>query len=345
MMNYEIFKEVFKGKLTDYMPDEFKNYKAVEHKVYKVNCEKDAINLFPTGENSRAGGSPTIYVENYYEMYKKGESLDDVIRHAADTIKRGYECVPEIIKGDEIDMERLKEGVVAILVNTVQNEDYLKEIPHREFLDLSIIYKSVVSIDKEGMGTAVITNEMASRMEMSEAQLYETAMENTPKLLPATIKPMEEIICEIIMGEAMAVGQEMSMDGTMEMLNEAKGDDELSMYVMTNREKINGAAENLFPENLDKLSAKFNSDIYIIPSSVHEIIAVSAEGKDASELQEMVNEVNMNEVSLEERLSNEVYHYDRDKKELTIASDAPNKRLDGKSESEQFRYDTLERTL
>ena len=52
MMNYEIFKEVFKGKLTDYMPDEFKNYKAVEHKVYKVNCEKDAINLFPTGENS-----------------------------------------------------------------------------------------------------------------------------------------------------------------------------------------------------------------------------------------------------------------------------------------------------
>ena len=93
MMNYEIFKEVFKGKLTDYMPDEFKNDKPVEHKVSKVNCEKDAINLFPTGENSWAGGSPTIYVENYYEMYKKGESLDDVIRHAADTIKRGYECV------------------------------------------------------------------------------------------------------------------------------------------------------------------------------------------------------------------------------------------------------------
>jgi hypothetical protein len=90
------------------------------------------------------------------------------------------------------------------------------------------------------------------------------------------------------------------------------------MYVMTNREKINGAAEILFPENLDKLSAKFDSDIYIIPSSVHEIIAVSAEGKDASELQEMVNEVNMNEVSLEERLSNEVYHYDRIKGNLPL---------------------------
>lgn len=345
MMNYEIFKEAFKEKLTDYLPDELKNHRVVEHKVYKVNCEKDAVNLFPNDKNSRAGGSLTIYVENYYEMYKQGESLDDVLRHAADTITKGYEYVPEIMKGNEIDIERLKDGVVATLVNTVQNEDYLKGIPHREFLDLSIIYKSVISSDKEGIGTAVITNDMAERMGVSEAQLYETAMNNTPKLLPVMIKPMEEIICEIIMGEAMVAGEEMSKDETMEMLNEAKGEDELSMYVMTNREKINGAAEILFPENLDKLSAKFDSDIYIIPSSVHEIIAISADGKDVNELQEMVNEVNMNELSLEERLSNEVYHYDRNKRELTIASDAPNKRLDGKSESEPFRYDTPERTL
>ncbi len=45
MMNYEIFKEVFKEKLLDYMPDEFKEHRVVEHKVFKVNCEKDAINL------------------------------------------------------------------------------------------------------------------------------------------------------------------------------------------------------------------------------------------------------------------------------------------------------------
>lgn len=41
MMNYEIFKEAFKEKLTEYLPDELKNQRVVEHKVYKVNCEKD----------------------------------------------------------------------------------------------------------------------------------------------------------------------------------------------------------------------------------------------------------------------------------------------------------------
>lgn len=45
MMNYEIFKEVLKKKIKEYMPSEFKNYKVVERKVHKVNCDRDAINV------------------------------------------------------------------------------------------------------------------------------------------------------------------------------------------------------------------------------------------------------------------------------------------------------------
>ena len=37
----------------------------------------------------------------------------------------------------------------------------------------------------------------------------------------------------------------------------------------------------------------------------------------------------MQEVSLDERLSNQVYHYDKDLRKLTLATDTPNKRLDG----------------
>ena len=346
MMNYEIFKEVFKEKLTDFMPDEFKDYKVMEHKVHKVNCEKDAINLVPLGKDDRVCGAPTIYVENFYEMYQKGESLDDVIRCAAEMVTEGYKKIPEMMKNENLDMDRLKDRVVATLVNTTQNEDYLKRIPHREFLDLSIMYRCVISADENGLGSAVITNDMASKMGMNEEQLYEAAMNNTPKLLPVSIKPMEEIICEILMGETMNSEDGISREEAMEMLDEVGGETkEMKMYVMTNSEKINGASEIMFPENLEKLSSKFDSDIYIIPSSIHEIIAVSVDGKDVNELQKMVNEVNMNELSLEERLSNEVYHYDRNKKELTIASDAPNKRLDGKAVAEPFRYDTPDRTL
>ena len=70
MMNYEIFKEVFKEKLLDYMPDEFKEHRVVEHKVFKVNCEKDAINLLPGDGKSKYKGSPTIYVRIFRRLLK-----------------------------------------------------------------------------------------------------------------------------------------------------------------------------------------------------------------------------------------------------------------------------------
>ena len=45
------------------------------------------------------------------------------------------------------------------------------------------------------------------------------------------------------------------------------------------------------------------SDLYILPSSVHEVIAVSSDMGSPEMLAQMVVEVNMQEVSLDERLS------------------------------------------
>ena len=74
MMNYETFKEVLKKKIKEYMPSEFKNYKVVERKVHKVNCDRDAINVVSAEKNKGISGSPTIYIDSLYEMYKQGES-------------------------------------------------------------------------------------------------------------------------------------------------------------------------------------------------------------------------------------------------------------------------------
>ena len=51
----------------------------------------------------------------------------------------------------------------------------------------------------------------------------------------------------------------------------------------------------------------------------------------------------MQEVALEERLSNQVYHYDKDLRKLTLATDTPNKRLDGIVAEPQLVYDAKEK--
>ena len=47
------------------------------------------------------------------------------------------------------------------------------------------------------------------------------------------------------------------------------------------------------------------------------------------ELAQMVSEINMELVALEDRLSNQVYHYDKELRKLTLATDMPNKALTG----------------
>lgn len=249
MMNYEIFKEVLKKKIKEYMPSEFKNYKVVERKVHKVNCDRDAINVVSAEKNKGISGSPTIYIDSLYEMYKQGESMGEIIRDAADMITEGYNKMPEIMKDEKLDMDKLKEKLIVTLVNTAQNENYLKEVPHREFLDLSVVYRCLINTDKNGTSSIVVTNDLAETMGMNEAQLYEQAMANTPKLLPVSIRPMDEIICEIILKEMGETQDIVSREETMSVIDEVKGSSKgMDLYVMTNSEKFNGASELLFPE-------------------------------------------------------------------------------------------------
>lgn len=119
---------------------------------------------------------------------------------------------------------------------------------------------------------------------------------------------------------------------------------EQTMWVISNEKGINGAASMLYENELHELAESLESDLYILPSSVHEVIAVSSDMGSPEMLAQMVVEVNMQEVSLDERLSNQVYHYDKDLRKLTLATDTPNKRLDGIVAEPLLVYDAKEKS-
>lgn len=94
------------------------------------------------------------------------------------------------------------------------------------------------------------------------------------------------------------------------------------MYVITNKQNLYGAVCILYPDVLKDVAQKLDSDFYVLPSSVHETIAVPAENLDinhASSLKAMVREVNQSELTPEEVLSDNVYYYCRKKHTLSLA--------------------------
>ena len=326
MMNYEIFKEVVAEKFMDYMPEQYQGMRLRVEPVNKVNKVLDGITLVGSGAGRSV--SPTLYINHMYEHYLETENLQEVLQSAARRMDMAFKEMPEV---GEVNLESAKDNIVFQVINTLQNEDMLRDMPHREFQDLSIIYRWVVKVDENGIQSSAIRNNLAEQLGMNEEQLFKCAVENTRRIFPPTVKSMNDVIREMFISDGMPAEVADMMIGEMP--------EDKMMWVISNDRGINGAGSMLYEDNLHKLAMKLETDLYILPSSVHECIAVSTNVGDPYELAEMVSEINMGQVALEDRLSNQVYHYDKDARRLTLATDTPNKRLDGMVAEAQLIYD------
>ena len=326
MMNYEIFKEVVAEKFMEYMPEQYQGMRLRVEPINKVNKVLDGITLVGSGAGRSV--SPTLYINHMYEHYLETENLQEVLQSAARRMDMAFKEMPEV--GD-VNLEGAKDNIVFQVINTLQNEDMLRDMPHREFQDLSIIYRWVVKVDENGIQSSAIRNNLAEQLGMNEEQLFKCAVENTRRIFPPTVKSMNDVIREMFISDGMPAEVADMMIGEMP--------EDKMMWVISNDRGINGAGSMLYEDNLHKLAMKLETDLYILPSSVHECIAVSTNVGDPYELAEMVSEINMGQVALEDRLSNQVYHYDKDARRLTLATDTPNKRLDGMVAEAQLIYD------
>ena len=327
MMNYELFKEVVAEKFLNYMAPEFRDYNLDVHAVTKVNQTLDALNIIPTG-NSDWKVSPTLYINQMYKHYQDCGDLQEVLQMAAESMVQGLKHAPD--RKSVVDFENARNNIVMVLVNTEQNKELLANAPHRQFQDLSIIYRWVVDQSQDGIASTIINDSLAEKIGMTEEALYLIAVENTKQIFRPTVKSMNEVIRDMFAKDGMPEDMADMMFGEMP--------DDRAMYVISNDRGINGAVSMLYENELHQLAERLGTDLYIMPSSIHEVIAVSTNMGDPNSLAQMVNEINTDQVSLEERLSNQVYHYDKDLRKLSMATDTPYKRLDGIVADTQFSY-------
>ncbi len=327
MMDYKMFKGLAEEQFLDYMPEKFKDYTIKINTVSKTNRTLDALYL-DAPESGERETLPVIYVDDMYLEYEKSGDFRETMKAAAGAWMGSYQRMSDGIR--DFKLSNVKERAIMSLVNTEQNKELLEEIPHREFCDLSVIYRYAVEIRDDGASSFVIDNHVAQSAGMTEQQLYDAAFQNTRLLLPPSVRSMDDIIREMLGQKGTSEELIGAMAGEMQT--------KVEMYVISNRLGYNGAVSMLYEEELHALAEKISADMYILPSSIHEVIAVPALAVEPAELAAMVSEVNESEVAVEDRLSNQVYHYDRNLRKLGLATDTPSKCLGGVPKEPQAAY-------
>ncbi len=256
--------------------------------------------------------SPTIYIENFFERYEKGETLRSVV----DEIRNIWKAEkPETDLGLDFfkDAEKVKERIIFRLINKEKNAAILKEMPYVDFLDLAVCFCCFCEDPELGWGMIPIYSKHQRLWGMTTEQMLECARVNTPKLLESECKRMEELLKELGKG-----GADESKDSSDDREQAAYGD-EGGLLVLSNCRRSYGAATILYPDYLKELGSLWKSDFYILPSSVHEVILLPGQAcADEEGLCRMIREINETQVKPEERLSDSLYHYDRSTGEMTL---------------------------
>lgn len=276
--------------------------KGYEVTVHKVDRNNGVIRTGLCVKEDKAALSPVIYIDSHYDSYKKGRSTSaDAADYVADVCKRKR---PVVDIRRFLNYEGVKDSIVYKLVNTDKNRELLEDLPHLEFLDLSIVFQYLVEDGKTGTATILIHNAHAKLWGVSVEELHSAAVRNTPRLRGYEIKSMKQMLFETRQREA----------------SDKESEYDVPLYVLTNRHRTDGSVCILYPRLLKDFSDAAGSSFYIIPSSLHEVLLLPVNNTDKSaEIREMIREVNDTQLIQEEILSYSLYYYDREMDEIRIA--------------------------
>ena len=297
MMTKEEFAKELRDRIQDEMGDGYEV--KIQHVTKNNGVELTGLMVNDPAQNV----APTIYLDSMYEEMVRGDrSIADCAEIATGSIRNGMPS-QKIDMDFFTDWEQVKDKVCFRLVNAEANKEMLSKVPHESFKDLAVTFFYPFEHDEIGKGSILIRNEHAEKWGVAEKDLMEAARVNTPKIFPPRCVPMEDVLLQLM---------SHAPEGNAELPERPFSEEAFPMHVLTNGDRTYGAGVMMYDEYLSKVAEAAGCDLFVIPSSVHELIIVPKDGEMKGEvLRNMVKEVNETQVEAQDRLSNNVYAYDR----------------------------------
>jgi len=336
-MNYDEFKENVKDSITSHLSSQYSNADVSLNEVHKNNVTLTGLII----KSEETNITPTIYLESFYKDYQNGDSMDNILDRIADTYEKN-----NFIEGVDVEkltsIEEVKDHIFPRVVGIAENADLLANRPHDLVAaDLALIYAVNLASDENGGMSIPITESLMNSYGLSKEELHDIALKNMDERMDITFKGMNEVMREMMIPDILN-SNGGDLEAAEAMLENMLPPEE-AMYVLGNNEKLNGAVTMFDTKTMDSISEKLEGDFYVLPSSVHEVIVVPMTDEISLEhLESMVKEVNANELSPEDKLSDNVYAYDSKEHEL-LRADQYNDRVNERN-SEKTKVTEKEET-
>ncbi|MEE1037925.1 MAG: DUF5688 family protein [Eubacterium sp.] len=261
--------------------------------VTKVNLSLDGLTIRKQGENI----APTIYLNQYFNQFNDGRAMDDIVQDIIRVYENNQpENIMNVFKTEDFyDFDKMKEKIVLKVINTERNLDLLEQVPclDMEGLGLSVVFYVSLMTGEQSAGI-LIKNEHLKLWEKTVSDLLTVAEVNTNRMHAFVVKSMNEVLSGMFGFEEDLIPEDVP-----------------ALYVLTDENKTFGASQLYLKDKIREFAKKNDCDVYILPSSVHELLLLRADfpNIEPEHLKQMVCEVNSTEVSDEDFLCDGAFKY------------------------------------
>lgn len=299
--DFEAFSEFFTDTVKNNLPAEYADAKVTVSEVTRSDRVYNALTVTKNGENA----SPAIDLNRLYDQYKKGTPVADLAAQAVKlitSVRMAFSFSPEDLK----DYDKVKDRLFVRLHGREKNAAVRERAPHTDIGDdFFLTYHVMIQQGEDSVFSSLITDSLRELIPVSDEQLRNDALINTMKMMP----PVFQLI-----GSHM---EEITPEGFS--VDVPSPDD---LFVLTNDSGINGSAVFFYPGVQEMISERMGGDYFILPSSIHELLIMPVKpGRDYRELEYMVRDVNRRTVEDEDQLSDRVFCYDHNLKQVRRASE------------------------
>ena len=257
----------------------------IEEKGYKA-----VVHEIPKGSIVKMGISlgegivrPTIYPDQFETFELTDDEIADKVIELYKKNKTPNFDTQNIMKEDYI-----KENAFVTVRRPIIDDSFTKA-----FLDLQLVLNVKVSVSEDDeFGSYKVSKKQAEVLGLTE-DIFDEAINNTR----FSVRTMGEVVKSIAPDEEIP---------------------DCGLYIVSNERKTQGAAAIYNKELFKTFADLIDSDLVIIPSSIHELIVMKYNSSlSIYELNNMVNEANEIQVIPEEQLSDHVYIFNRSTNSLT----------------------------
>ena len=298
-MNYQDYKQILMDELWEQKPQEISEYQ-----IKTIIKQNEKISDCVTPVYADGGNlAPILYLEQFYNPDYDTEKIKTLASQLTNHFLEAHR-VQSHFDISQINPHTAQTHLTLRLYNRSLNPEIEQTCAHIDCLDLMAVPRWIVGNTQE-ISSSFLVNRDVQRtlLHMTDDELLKIARQNA----------LNQHFSVIGMNQLL---RRMQKEVPEEVVSEMVPTDGEVMFVMSNEEKQFGATALLFPELLKKASSIVGeSNFYVIPSSVHELVVIPCSRvDDPADLVFMMKSINAEQVAVQDRLGDgNVYRFDGQK--------------------------------